>query len=263
MGRTSVSRWQALLSASLGSGTEGVRLVLEELRRRYDTYPTVVEALDDAELWLRTSGPRPPKIRHSACPTGQAADLEYEEALQRILDAGRELERDPRMSLRLGEPQRRSLILTVLNARFGGPASGETFNQSGKPDILLRSGNHHVLIGECKIWRRPGSFTEAIDQILRYLTWEDTHAVLVLFIQTKGATAIMEKASNLIQTHARCVRAVESSGQATRRDFVFSAKRDRARKIHLTFLPFVITPPDSPQARRRQPRKRPLPADPN
>ncbi|MER7149859.1 hypothetical protein [Streptomyces lydicus] len=61
---------------------------------------------------------------------------------------------------------------------------GEVFNNTGKTDISIRSADRHVFIGECKIWKSPQGITEALDQLLKYLTWRDTKAALVLFIRS-------------------------------------------------------------------------------
>lgn len=41
----------------------------------------------------------------------------------------------------------------------------ETFNSSGKTDILIRVENRNIFIAECKFWRGPKSFGEAIEQL--------------------------------------------------------------------------------------------------
>jgi hypothetical protein len=52
-----------------------------------------------------------------------------------------------------GEEELRDHILLLLEPNFEGSATGETFNKSGKTDILLRYDGKNVFIGECKFWK--------------------------------------------------------------------------------------------------------------
>lgn len=116
-----------------------------------------------------------------------------------------------RRHLRLDEEERRDLLLVALNSQFEGQAGGEVFNGAGKTDILLRIDNRSVFIAECKTWRGPKAFTEAIDQLLGYLIWRDTKAAIVLFIQMKSPTEVVAKAATALSGHPQNVRTVDST----------------------------------------------------
>lgn len=62
-----------------------------------------------------------------------------------------------------------------------GKATGETFNRAGKTDILLREGDRNVFIAECKFWKGPKAFGEAIDQRLGYTMWRDSKTAILVF----------------------------------------------------------------------------------
>ena len=100
------------------------------------------------------------------------------------------------------EESLRDVLLVVLNNQFG-PAGGETFSRSGKTDILIpyQGESGVVFIAECKWWHGSAKFTRAIDQLLGYLTWRDTKAALVLFIDRLDATAAITKAAASIEAH--------------------------------------------------------------
>jgi len=97
----------------------------------------------------------------------------YEDVLRTIGALARSMERVP-TTARFKEPELRDLILFVLNANYEGLARGEVFNGSGKTDILIPYQDRNAFIGECKFWRGPKSFRDAIDQLLGYLVWRDT-----------------------------------------------------------------------------------------
>ncbi|MCC5952734.1 MAG: hypothetical protein JJU45_11630 [Acidimicrobiia bacterium] len=176
-------------------------------------------------------------------PEPALSETDYDEAIRIIVNSGRQLERSPTTTLRLHEEERRDLMLVGLNSQFEGQAGGEVFNGAGKTDILLRVDNRNVFIAECKIWRGPKSFADAIDQLLGYLVWRDTKAALILFIETKDATQTIQKAQDVLEAHSQCIRTLSSGEPTDRKDFVLLSPSDDAREIKLAFLPFVITTP--------------------
>ena len=52
----------------------------------------------------------------------------------------------------------------------------------------------NAFVGECKFWKGPKQFNEAINQLLGYTVWRDTKAALLLFIKTGDATSILARA---------------------------------------------------------------------
>lgn len=192
------------------------------------------------------------RVRHQVAATKSYQDEyaidqdQYTEVVDIILGMGRAFERSPTTFAKLEEDQLRDHILLQLNGTFEGHAGGELFNGEGKTDILVRVEDRNVFIGECKIWHGEKRFTDAIDQLLRYLVWRDTKAALVLFIREAHATAIIDKAENSIRKHANFKRL----GQATtdgmvRRDFVLHQTGDTAREIEVALLPVVLRVPEA------------------
>jgi hypothetical protein len=49
--------------------------------------------------------------------------------------------------------------LVQLNGQYQGAATGETFNHTGKTDILIRHENKNIFVAECKFW---GGYEELI-----------------------------------------------------------------------------------------------------
>ena len=90
------------------------------------------------------------------------------------------IERNPSSFASLDEEAIRDHFLIQLNGHYEGGATGETFNASGKTDILIREGNKNVFIAECKFWRGPKIFADAVNQLLGYLTWRDSKCALLI-----------------------------------------------------------------------------------
>jgi hypothetical protein len=105
---------------------------------------------------------------------------QYEQALKIMQDMTLVMERSPGAFKTMDEEALRQHFLVQLNGQFEGKATGETFNIAGKTDILLREGDRNVFIAECKFWKGPKAFSEAIEQLLgetaRQRSWYSTAA---------------------------------------------------------------------------------------
>lgn len=173
-------------------------------------------------------------------------DAQYEEIIDIILSMGRAFERSPTTFAKLSEEELRDHILLQLNGTFEGHAGGEVFNGSGKTDILVRIEDRNVFIAECKFWRGPAAFREAIDQLLGYLVWRDTKAALVLFIRQQNATGVIEKAVDQLRSHACFKRNGPEADPSVRSNLVLHQKDDDSREIIVALLPVVIRTKGSP-----------------
>ncbi|WP_371778738.1 hypothetical protein [Streptosporangium subroseum] len=126
-----------------------------------------------------------------------------------------------------------------MNSQFEGRAAGEVFNKNGKTDILIREGDRHIFIGECKIWRGQKTITDTLNQLLGYLIWRDTKAALLLFIRTASPTDAITQAIPKFREHPNYKRDGQHASEE-RYDFVFHADGDPNREIKLAFLPFHL-----------------------
>lgn len=118
------------------------------------------------------------------------------------------IERDPKAFATLDEENIRMHFLLHLNGHYEGAATGETFNRSGKTDILIRSGDRNVFIAECKFWHGPKGFDETIDQLLGYLTWRETKAAILIFNRTKDSSGIRVKMHEAMQARLECKKTI-------------------------------------------------------
>jgi hypothetical protein len=63
--------------------------------------------------------------------------VEYENILEIMLNMSLAMERSPKTFSRLHEEEIRDFFLIMLNGQYEGQATGETFNVTGKTDILI------------------------------------------------------------------------------------------------------------------------------
>lgn len=178
----------------------------------------------------------PSEVRPESARPDPAIELaEYDHILQVISDITISIERSPSTFLQMGEEALRNLILISLNGHYQGGATGETFNGSGKTDILVRVRERNVFIGECKIWHGERKLLEAIDQLFSYSCWSDTKTALIIFNRNRDHTKVLKTIQRVIADHARFVRELEHKGEAHFR-YLFQHPQDDSRRIYLAVL---------------------------
>ena len=149
------------------------------------------------------------------------------------------MERSPTAFSTMDEGSIRMHFLVQLNSQYEGQATGETFNYEGKTDILIRVDGRNVFIAECKFWEGKKGLTETIDQILKYLSWRDTKAAIILFNRNKRLTAVLSQISTIVKDHNNFRREIEYDSETGFR-FVLNHKDDKDRELYLTILVFEI-----------------------
>jgi hypothetical protein len=139
----------------------------------------------------------------------------------------------------MDEEMLRQHFLVQLNGQFEGKATAETFNMSGKTDILLREEERNVFIAECKFWKGQKAFGEAIDQLLSYSTWRDCKAVILLFNRSIATSTVLDGVEMAANSHSNFKRTVDWRHESSFR-YVFHANGDANREIILTVLVFHV-----------------------
>jgi hypothetical protein len=179
------------------------------------------------------------------------SEAQYEDAIKVVQSTLLAMERTPSVASGKDEEELRDQILVQLNGTFEGAATGETFVQRGKTDLLVRVEDRHVFVGECKWWSGEKAFGDAIDQLLSYLPWRDEKAALILFIDRKDASAVIEKADQAVRAHRAYKRVGKSSRDPkSRRNYILGQPDDPEREIQLAVLFAVLpaVPPSSTKA---------------
>lgn len=175
-------------------------------------------------------------------PEPALAQKEYEEILRIISNMVAVIERSPHTFTDMGEEALRQHFLVQLNGQYEGQATGETFNYTGKTDILIRQDDRNVFIAECKFWTGPQGFKETIDQLLGYTSWRDTKTAILLFNRNKNLSAVLEKVPGVVEGHPNYKRTLNYPGETGFR-FVLHQEGDPNREITLTVLVFDVPTP--------------------
>lgn len=149
------------------------------------------------------------------------------------------MERSPKAFAHMGEEQLRDHFLVQLNGLYEGNASGETFNYSGKTDILIKYQGRCIFIAECKFWKGEKAFAETVDQLLGYLSWRDTKTAVVVFNRNQNLSAVLSKVQEAMAAYPYRKRGPEVKGE-TKFRYVCANPSDPAREIIVTVMVFDI-----------------------
>lgn len=176
---------------------------------------------------------RPRVTTDSFKPEPALEEQEYQHILKVMRSMSLVIERNPEAFATLDEEAIRTHFLLQLNGHYEGSATGETFNTSGKTDILIRVDDRNIFIAECKFWRGPKEFNEAVDQLLNYLAWRDSKCALLIFNKTRNSSAVQQKMHETMQGRPEHRRTVAHNPDGDSR-YIFVKKSDPGREIIIT-----------------------------
>ncbi len=163
-------------------------------------------------------------------------DSTYKDILKIINETGIEIERHPSIYEGKDEETLRDFFLMVLSPHFHS-VSGETFNRSGKTDILVRHEGKNVFVAECGVWKGAKQFLGKIDQLLSYLTWRDSKTSLICFVRNKELLTVIETIKSATIKHPCFIKENTSIGESWLM-YEFSLKDDPTRSVKLAVLCF-------------------------
>jgi len=142
----------------------------------------------------------PLAVLKSCTVNGNMSTLSSEKILQILNSACLSMEANPRAFSTMNEEHIRDHLLSVLKSHFND-ATSESLRNNGSTDILVQFSVESVFVAECKIWKGQKAFSDAIDQLLGYLTWREQHAAIILFVRNKTITDVLNSIENV--NHAR------------------------------------------------------------
>ena len=172
-------------------------------------------------------------------PEPTLPDSVYHDILQTIHDVGKTFERLPSTYSAKDEEALRDHILLYLEPRFKGSATGETFNKTGKTDILIRHENSNAFIAECKFWRGQNAYLDTITQLLGYLTWRDSKSAVVVFVRNKDLSSVLQTAEEVTPNHPNYLGFVDKK-EDTWFNYRFHINGDPNREVKLSVLFFHV-----------------------
>ncbi len=170
------------------------------------------------------------------------ADQMYEDVLKVLFQVGHSMERKPSLYRGKDEEALRDQFLMFIETRYEATTgTGETFNKSGKTDILLKyQDGTNLFVAECKFWTGEKDFQGAIDQLFDlYLTWRDSKAALLLFVKNKGFSSVVQKVRDEAKNHPYFVRPLPPR-EETSLAFEFHIPNDKQRLVRFAILLFAF-----------------------
>lgn len=172
-------------------------------------------------------------------PEPTLPDSVYHNILETIHDVGKTFERLPSTYHNKDEEALRDHLLLYLEPRYEGSATGETFNKSGKTDILIRHENSNVFIAECKFWNGKKAYLDTITQLLGYLTWRDSKSAVIVFVKNKDLSSVIQTAELATPDHSNYLGIVDKKYD-TWLNYRFHINGDPNREVKLGVLFFHI-----------------------
>ncbi|MEK5232055.1 hypothetical protein MHB42_09795 [Lysinibacillus sp. FSL K6-0232] len=182
---------------------------------------------------------KPTETESNFIPDPTLENGTYIDILTMINDMGKEFERKPSVYNDKGEEDLRDHFLMLLEPHFDGSATGETFNKSGKTDILLRYDGGNVFVGECKFWTGAKGFLKTIDQLLGYLTWRDSKTSVIMFVRNKDFTSVIQTAKESILTHENFIKFVDQKDESWF-NYIFHLNGDKNKEIKVAVMLYHI-----------------------
>ncbi len=149
------------------------------------------------------------------------------------------MERSPKTFVNMDEESIRNHFLVQLNGQYEGQATGETFNNNGKTDILIRSGGKNIFVAECKFWDGPGVFKSAVNQLLGYTTWRDGKLALLIFNRNKDFSQVIQQIKPLVEANENYVGFITQKSE-TEFHFTMSHPDDKQKHLTLAIILFEI-----------------------
>ena len=220
-----IARFNGELERFAAEVIAGRRKRVLEDREHLDGFGIPVQRRDDAPKTYAAPGierhpaPRPPASEAQSPQPMEPTLVDdfYRHIIEVISAMARGMERTPGDYATWPEEKLRDVLLVILNTHYKGQATGETFNKSGKTDIIVRIEDRNVFVDECKWWKGAASFAgpdreedpSAVDQLLSYTTWRDAKLALTVFVANKNIARVIKAAREALEAHPAFVNWTE------------------------------------------------------
>jgi len=235
------------------SAPDHIRGAIKARKKRLKTYDGIVEMLgiplkhrkgapliNPIPIKRKLIRPLPPPPKSGFKPEPGITEQDYEHILSVIRHVGRTFEATPKTYTIHGEEELRDIMLAHLNGHYQGAATGEVFRRLGKTDIRIEDQNRAAFVAECKIWKGEGELSNAINQLLGYLTWRDCKTALILFNKRVAKfNDLLAKVPGAIRVHQKFKRILTDGANGEWRFEFFSAE-DESRQIIIHFFIFNL-----------------------
>lgn len=189
---------------------------------------------------------KPKATKKGFLPEPVISDEDYENILKIIDNMSKVMEFSPSVFNEIEEEDLRTHFLVQLNGQYEGRATGETFNLEGKTDICIKEKGKNIFIAECKYWHGEEAFIQAIDQLLRYVSWRDTKTAIILFNKNKEFSKVLSQIPEIVGGHKNFKTYKKEYGDETTFRFIMKNKDDADKDFTLTVKCYNIPKNESP-----------------
>lgn len=241
-----IKNWNSQITDTINSIFDGIR---NKYLKENDFFAAIKVKVNKETLSVFTS-PTVKKriIPQPSIPKGQEISTEptmskemYDDILKVIYDSGKSMEKKPALYKGKAEEGLRDQFLFVLETRYESTtATGETFNRSGKADIILKysKDGSNLFVAECKFWHGTSEYLKAISQLFdRYLTWRDSKVALIMFVTNNHFTNVLSIIRSEIQNHDYFIKEVGIRGESSF-SYIMSLPQDNKKQIFLEVIAF-------------------------
>jgi hypothetical protein len=183
-------------------------------------------------------------IKPVIVPEPKISEKLYLDILNTINNALKGLEQKKGIYMGMGEEDIRDYLMMFLETRYQDTtATRESFNKSGKTDILLKhTDNSNLFVAECKVWGGQQIFLAAIDQLFNlYLTWRDSKAALLIFVRNTDFSNVLATIKSEVNKHSFFVNYVGDTDDSSF-SYIFHLPGDKNRKVKLEIMAFHFAP---------------------
>jgi len=215
--------------------TEGIKFPLRQVANAPQTYRLPEKP--------RQLAPQPVKL--PAEKSFVLSEDDYQNILRICESMSLVMERSPTVFENAEEEHIRVHYLVQLNGQYQGEATGETFNNIGKTDIIIRHENKNIFVAECKFWSGYEALKETADQLLGYTTWRDTKTALIIFSRNVNFTNVIKEAQRAMKDHQHYKSGPKQEAEARFR-YVFTHPNDKQRDIIVALMLFDMPKPKQP-----------------
>jgi hypothetical protein len=173
-------------------------------------------------------------------------EADYQEILRICASMSLVMERSPTVFEYAEEEHIRVHYLVQLNGQYQGAATGETFNHTGKTDILIRYQDKNIFVAECKFWDGHAELIKTTSQLLGYTTWRDTKTALIIFSRRMNFSNVISEAQRAMREHPQYKDGPAKEGESRFR-YIFKHPNDDHREIIITLMLFDMPKPSKTQ----------------
>lgn len=164
----------------------------------------------------------------------------YTDIREVLYNVGKAIERKPSIYKDKHEEDLRDIFLLFLETRYDSTTGvGEAFNKKGMTDILLKYAKDgtNLFVAECKFWKGQKKLTEALDQLLGYLTHRDSKTALIFFVNQKEITSIVTTIKTEITKHSNFSRHLKDTYEHSI-NYEFTLPGDSNKNIQIEVMLF-------------------------